>query len=84
MRLRLPELMKQHGLTAYAVSRQSAGRISLSTAYRLVRMDGRVQSFDAEMLEALCEVFHCAPGELLEREGKRRGKGSDPTGRRKS
>lgn len=68
MRLRLPELMKAQGITAYAVAQRSGGRISLSTAYRLARLDGRVQTFDAEMLEALCDVFGVGPGDLLERE----------------
>ena len=74
VRLRLPELLKQHGLTAYAVSRRSGGRISMSTAYRLVRLDGRVQSFDADMLEALCDVLNVTPGELLERDPRKRQK----------
>lgn len=30
---------------------------------------------DAEMLEALCDVFDVEPGELLEREAKRRRRG---------
>jgi DNA-binding Xre family transcriptional regulator len=72
VRLRLPELMQQHGLTAYAVSRRSNDRISMSAAYRLVRLQGRVASFDADMMEALCDVFGCEPGELLERESKKR------------
>ena len=74
MRLRLPELLKQREMTPYALAKQSQGRISLSTAYRLTRMKGRVQTFDADLLEALCDVFSVEPGELLERE-KRRGRG---------
>jgi DNA-binding Xre family transcriptional regulator len=65
--------MQQRGLTAYAMSRQSRGRISMSTAYRLARLKGKLQSFDAVMLEALCDIFRCAPGDLLERDKKRRG-----------
>jgi DNA-binding Xre family transcriptional regulator len=72
MRLRLPELMRQRDLTAYAVSRRSHGRISMSTAYRLARLKGKLHSFDADMLEALCDIFGCAPGDLLERDKKRR------------
>jgi DNA-binding Xre family transcriptional regulator len=72
MRIRLPELMQQRGLTAYALSRQSRGRISMSTAYRLARLEGKLHSFDAEMLEALCDIFRCAPGDLLERAKKTR------------
>lgn len=72
MRIRLPELMQQRGLTAYALSRRSAGRISMSTAYRLARLKGKLQSFDAEMLEALCDIFRCPPGDLFERNKRRR------------
>ena len=71
MRLRLPELLTEHKprLTAYAVAKASNGRISLSTIYRLNRGRGRVSSFDAGLLEALCDVFGVGPGALLEREG---------------
>ena len=71
MRLRLPELMKANELTAYQVSRRSGGRISMSTAYRLHRLKGRVATFDADVLEALCDVFQVDPGELFERDTKR-------------
>lgn len=74
MRLRLPELLDARGLTAYALAKQSEGRISMSTAYRLVRLEGRVQNFDADMLEALCDVLGVSPGELLEREAPKRGR----------
>lgn len=70
MRLRLPELLDEHGLTAYAVAKRSEGRISLSTVYRLTRQRGRVANFDAGMLEALCDVFGVGPDRLLEREAK--------------
>ena len=48
MRLRLPELLEQRGLSAYALAKQSKQRISMSTAYRLVKLRGRVQNFDAD------------------------------------
>jgi DNA-binding Xre family transcriptional regulator len=75
VRIRLPELMKQRGLTAYAVSRRSGGRISMSTAYRLARLNGRLHNFNAGMLEALCDVLGVEPGDLLEREKKSRRRG---------
>lgn len=75
MRLRLPELLDEHDLTAYAVAQKSGGRISLSTIYRLTRNGGHVANFDAEMLEALCDVFGVGPGKILEREPKTRGRG---------
>jgi DNA-binding Xre family transcriptional regulator len=72
VRLKLPELMDQQGLTAYALSRKSEGRISMSTAYRIARLKGRLKNFDGELLEALCDVLNVEPGDLLERESKKR------------
>ncbi|MGI9076088.1 MAG: helix-turn-helix domain-containing protein [Gemmatimonadaceae bacterium] len=77
VRLRIPELLKEHGMTPYSLSKRSEGRISLSTAYRLARLNGRVKTFDAGMLEVMCEMFRCRSlDELLEREagGKKRAK----------
>ena len=75
MRLRLPELLSEKGrkLTPYGLAKRSGGRISMSAAYRYVRLKGRIASFDGELLEALCDALEVAPGELLERD-KRRGK----------
>jgi DNA-binding Xre family transcriptional regulator len=72
MRIRLPELFEERGLTAYAVAQQSDGRISTSVLYRLLRNGGKARYLDAELLDALCDVLGVAPNELLEREGKRR------------
>jgi DNA-binding Xre family transcriptional regulator len=72
MRLRLPELLG--GMTPYRLAKESGGRISLSTAYRLVRKNGRLANFDAEMLAALCDVLNAKPGELLEYIHARKGK----------
>lgn len=74
MRLRLPELLEDRGLTPYAVAKASAGRIDQSTLYRLQRKRGKVEFFKASLLEALCDVLKCNPGDLLERDrdGKRR------------
>lgn len=71
MRIRLPELLEDRGLTPYALSKQSNGRISMSNAYRLVRVKGRVQTFDADLLEALCDVLKLRPGDLFERDGEK-------------
>jgi hypothetical protein len=57
MRVRFPELLKASGLTPYKVSKQSGDRISMSMAYRLKRKKGRLPTFDADVLEALCDVF---------------------------
>jgi len=70
MRLRLRELLAERDMTAYALVAASSGRIDMSTAYRLLRSDGRVQTFSAELLEALCDALDVEVGELLEREGQ--------------
>ena len=70
MRLRLPELLNEHEVTAYTLAQRSRGRISSSTLYRLVRSRGRVRYLDGDLLDALCEVLDLTPGDLLERESK--------------
>lgn len=74
VRLRFPELLEEHDLTPYSLSKRSGGRISLSTAYRLARIRGHLKLFQADLLEVLCEVLGVEPGELLERDRKRKGK----------
>lgn len=71
MRLRLPELLESRGLTPYAFAKALNGRVAESTAYRLVEKRGKLASFDAALLEALCDVLGCKPGDLFERDGKR-------------
>lgn len=68
VRIRLPELLEEHDLTAYAIAQRSGGRISASTLYRLTRSKGRVRYIDAELLDALCDVLGVGPGEVLERQ----------------
>lgn len=74
MRLRLPELLTEDGrdVSPYRLSRESGGRISMSTAYRLKRERGRLETFRSDILDALCDVLGVTPGELFEREKKRR------------
>ncbi len=74
MRYRLPELLKERDWTAYKLSQVSKGRISLSTAYRLVRQKGKVKQFDGALMDALCEALEIEVGVLLEREGAKRSK----------
>ena len=72
MKLRVAELMAERGLTAYALARDSGGRISRSTAYRL--MDGTKDVLRIEEIAALCEVLNVAPSDLFKQEpvkGKR-------------
>jgi DNA-binding Xre family transcriptional regulator len=68
MRLRFNELLEAAGITPYHLHKQSDGRISLSTAYRLARQNGHVALFDAQVLEALCDVLGVEPGDLFERD----------------
>ena len=69
----MSELMRSRGIkTGYMVAQRSNGAISVNVAYRLVKTDGRFQKFGSDLLDALCDVFDVAPGELLEYEGKAR------------
>ena len=72
LRLRFPELLDERGMTPYAFSKATEGRVSMSTAYRIVRMRGRLATFDASLLDAICDVLKIKPGQLFERERKRR------------
>ena len=57
-------------MTAYRLSKESGGRISLTAAYRLAR--GEFAAVSAEVLDALCDVFKIDdPGPLFERPAKR-------------
>jgi DNA-binding Xre family transcriptional regulator len=67
MRLRIRELLAERGMTAYALAKASDGRIPMQSAYRLVQEDGRLPTFKASVLEALCDVLDVEPGELWER-----------------
>lgn len=72
MRLRIPDSFEEQGLTAYEVAKRSNGRLQASTLYRLARSRGKVRLIDADLLEALCDVLRVEPGELLERETRRK------------
>lgn len=90
MRLRLPELFKEKGLTAYEVAKRSNGRLAEASIYRLVRRRGEVTMISAKTVEALCDVLDVGPGDLIEivrrgapprRAPARKGKGSAPSSR---
>lgn len=72
MRLRIPELLTAHDITPYALAKRSAGRVSLSTVYRLVERRGRLQTYSSDLLETLCDVLGLDPGELFERDAPKR------------
>lgn len=71
MRTTVPELLAQKGWTAYELSKQSGGRISMSAAYRLA--NGEWKCISGEMLDALCDVFGIEdPGPLFVQDKKKR------------
>lgn len=66
IRLRVPELLAEREMTAYAMHKASRGRISLPMAYRLAK--GTFGFVSSEVLDALCEIFEIEdPGPLLVR-----------------
>lgn len=65
VRLRVPELLADRGMTAYGLSKASEGRISMSAAYRLA--SGDFGEISASAIEALCDVFEVEPGALFVR-----------------
>ena len=67
LRLRIPELLKDKGLTAYALAKRSDERISLSTAYRLKENRGQLETYGADMIEALLDIFDVDMEQLFER-----------------
>lgn len=67
MRLQLPELMAEHGITnAHDLAKRSG--IPMATAYRLVGNEGRLDKRLSAVLEALCDVFKVEPCQLLKRD----------------
>ena len=76
MRLTLPELMAARGLkTAYSLERYAKGALTMSSAHRLVKAAGKPKRVDLATLDALCDVFGVEPGELWERDTKKRKAG---------
>ncbi|HXE58500.1 MAG TPA: helix-turn-helix transcriptional regulator [Gemmatimonadales bacterium] len=66
IQLRVQELLRARGMTPYRLAKASGGRISLSSAYRLARADGRFSCIRASVLEALCDIFSVGPGDVIE------------------
>lgn len=65
VRLRLHKILRQKGMSAYALAKQSG--LGFGTVYRLARADGRFSRIEAKTLDAICAVLDVAPGELFER-----------------
>lgn len=73
MRLRVPEIFGEHNTTAYAVARDSNGRIKPNTLYRLKRRRGRVRMIDAKLVQAIADVLDITDArQLIELEPKRK------------
>jgi len=64
VRLKVHELMKERGLTAYRLCQGTD--LAYPSAYRLSRADGRFGRLHAETLEQLCRFFQVQPGRLLQ------------------
>ena len=77
VRLTLHRLMRQRGITAYALSQGT--QLSYPSAYRLSRPGGQFGRLHAETLDRLCTFFQVEPGALLE---WTQSKGRRPNGRR--
>ncbi len=85
VRLTLHHLMRERGISAYALSRGTG--LSYPSAYRMSRPAGTFGRLHADTLERLCEFFQLQPGELLRwtpgsSNGRKGGKAGN--GRRRS
>jgi DNA-binding Xre family transcriptional regulator len=81
LRVRVPELLEERGLTVHAVAQLSAGRVDRAGLYRLVEKRGRPERLSLRMLEGLCAVLRATPGELFEMAPKRALAGPQKTTR---
>jgi DNA-binding Xre family transcriptional regulator len=63
VRLTLHHLMRERGISAYALSRATG--LSYPSAYRMSRPGGTFGRLHSDTLERLCDFFRVQPGELL-------------------
>jgi len=63
VQLRISELMKTRGISAYALSR--GANLAYPSAYRLSRPGGTFGRMHAETLDRLCRFFQVQPGKLI-------------------
>jgi hypothetical protein len=68
MRYRIRELLEEHHITAYRLTKLVNGEISPGTIYEWQRENGHVETFDSRHAEVLMDVFKCGPGELFAKE----------------
>jgi DNA-binding Xre family transcriptional regulator len=64
VRLRIGKLLKQRGMTAYALAK--VARVPLSVAYRLAAPGERNRRLDTTTIDKLCHALSCHPGDLFE------------------
>jgi DNA-binding Xre family transcriptional regulator len=64
VRLRVAEMMRDRGITAYRLSRGSG--LAYPTAHRISQPSGRFGRLEVDTLNRLCEFFRVQPGELIE------------------
>jgi DNA-binding Xre family transcriptional regulator len=79
VRLRLREILRERGMTGYALSRFTG--LSLNTIYRLTRPSGRFRLIQADTLERLCAALRITPTDLFDYQkpapGKAHGRARD-------
>ncbi len=66
MRLRIPEIFDERKQSPYEIARDSGGRLTESTLYRLVRERGELTRVSLGLLQALCNVLQVEPGALFD------------------
>jgi DNA-binding Xre family transcriptional regulator len=64
VKLKVAALMKQRGLTAYALAKGTD--LTEPRAYRLASEDGQFDRLEHDAINELCAFFDVQPGELLE------------------
>ena len=69
LRLRLRQLLKARGLSAYGLAKFTG--LSLTTIYRLTRPSGRFRLIRADTIERLCGALRLTPKELFDYERPR-------------
>ena len=64
LRLRLRQILRERGLTGYALAKYTG--LSLNTVYRLTRPSGRFDLIQSETIELLCAALRVTPTELFD------------------
>ena len=66
VRLRLRQVLKDRGLTPYALAKYAG--LSLNTIYRLTRPNRRFRLIRADTIERLCGALRVTPADLFDYE----------------